>query len=141
MWKLDPYNFFLLCADCKQTKCMQKLVEVKPPMSNPCSCRIQILQAQNHTWKFENKTNLVALYFYCFNILLELKRNVRRKNKKILQKETSIAQKCPIFHFSKILSAEFFSSHCTFFFSNDQSCCPKKSWSHELRFLVISDGS
>ena len=58
-------------------------------MSNPCSYRIQVLQARKHAWDlgklevFYKKTILLTPYFHCFNISLELKGDTGEKNEKI----------------------------------------------------------
>ena len=64
-------------------------------MSNPCSYTIQALKAGKHAWEFVKSRSMLQEnksgdpYFYCFDILLELKGNDREKKWKILGKEIS----------------------------------------------------
>ena len=84
-------NFFLFCKIVskkrldawKHTHNSQRLST--QPMSSPCSYRIQNLQARKRVGiceiskYFTKKTSPVNPYFYCFNILSELKGTAREK--------------------------------------------------------------
>ena len=84
-------NFFLFCKIVskkrldawKHTHNSQRLST--QPMSSPCSYRIQNLQARKRVGiceiskYFTKKTSPVNPYFYCFNILSELKGTTREK--------------------------------------------------------------
>ena len=86
------------------------------------------------------KTNPVTTSFYCFNIMLSLRANVKTKKlKKFYGRKFALYANC---RFSKLTTNRlrtFFLNCCAIAFSDAKSHGLKKTWGHRVNFLVISD--
>ena len=84
------------------------------------------------------KTSAVTPSFYCFNIMLSLRANVRKKTKKILRKEICTLCKLLFSKFTRNRLRKFLKLLCISLF-RCQKLWFKKNWGHRVNFLVISD--
>jgi len=77
--------------------------------------------------------------FYCFNIILLLRGNVRKKKQNSTEGNLCFLQIVVFPSLQEMGSAKFFANCCAFPFSDAKCYGLKKTWDHRVNFLVISD--
>ena len=87
------------------------------------------------------KTSPVTPSFYCFNIMLSLRANVRKKTKKNSTEGNLHSVQIVVFPSLQEIGSVifFFKLLCICLFRCQKLWFQKKTWGHRVNFLVISD--
>ena len=88
---------------------------------------------------FYMKTSPVTPSFYCFNIILLLRGNVRKKIKQFYGRKFAPSANCCFSKFTRNRLRKLFQNCCAFPFSAAKSYGLIEKWGHRVMFLVISD--